>query len=69
MKYVHKYNLQVTWNFREKWNITILSANSKNCMCWIPETEDEDFIINISIQLLNKCEKLVDDNFVAKGID
>lgn len=68
--YAHKYKLHVRWSKRPDWNITILSVNTSNINAWIPTTENEDdHIVNMNIELLERNAERVDSGFVAKGID
>lgn len=70
MKTAHKYKLEVTWNWRKKWEFTILAINAEVVSMWLPKQEPEDdFIINVSIQLLARDIEEVSDTFLAKGID
>lgn len=69
-KWAHKYNLKVKWSKREDWDINILAINTEVINMWLPKEESEDdHIISVNIQLLERNVEKVKDGFLAKGID
>lgn len=73
-KYAHKYNLKVKWSKRAEWNVNILAINAETVTMWLPKGNDsagekeEDYIVGVNIQLLERNVELVKPGFLAKGI-
>jgi argininosuccinate synthase len=69
IKIAHKYNLKVKWSKRAEWDINILSISAEAISMWLPKEEtEEDYIMNVNIQLLEKNVEKVKCSFLAKVI-
>ena len=74
-KMAHKYKLNVKWSNKPDWNITILAIDTEAVTMWLPKSgsqnmeNDETYIVNVEIQLLERNVEKVKDSFIAKGID
>lgn len=69
MSMLHKYSLNVKWNNKPDWNITILAMTTEMISMWLPKEETEDtYIISVEIKLLEKNVETY-KNYIAKGID
>lgn len=68
----HKYSLKVKWNKRTEWDmdINLLAINSRAVTMEIPfEQTEEDYIVYINVQLLERNVEKVNSNFSVKRID
>jgi hypothetical protein len=66
----HKYKLKVKWSKRAEWDINILAINAEVITMWLPKQENEDdYIVSVHIELLEKNVEKVKNTFLAKGID
>lgn len=68
-KMAHKFNLKVKWSKRADWDINVLAISAEVVTMWLPKEEKEDdHIISVNIQLLERNAEKVKSNFLAKGI-
>jgi hypothetical protein len=69
MKKANKYKVEVDWNWK-RLEFYAISINAHDVILLInSEEEQDDFIININIQLIMKEAEEVKDNFVCKTLD
>ena len=68
MQMAHKYKLKVVWSKRDNWNINILAINTEVISIFLPKQEaEDDFIVKVSIELMERNVKEVKTDFLAKA--
>lgn len=64
----HHYKLEIFFSDFNRWDINILATDIKLIECWIPADNNERWILDVNIRLVNRNVKEV-NGYSAKGID
>jgi len=69
MKVAHKYRLEVKFSKGMDWDLYIVAIDAENVTTFLPRDEtDERYIINTTIELIERNFEEVKDNFCGKTL-
>jgi hypothetical protein len=71
MKKAHKYRLQITFSSGINWDLFIVAIDAENVSTWLRcgnKETDERYILNVTIELIERNFEDVKERFCAKSL-
>jgi hypothetical protein len=71
MKKAHKYRLQITFSSGINWDLFIVAIDAENVSTWLRcgnKETDERYILNVTIELIERNFEDVKESFCAKSL-